>query len=230
MPDSVPNRPNSTTPLYVFLDEGGNLDFSPSGTRYFVLTGVWLPRPFPCDADLHGLRFDLIETGLDIEYFHASDDRQPTRDRVFGILQSCLEKLSADSVIIEKCKADPILRQDAKFYPYMLGHLLEYIIRSCDLDRWSEVIVITDRIPVAKKRQAVEKAVRMTLADMLPAGIKYRVLHHDSKSCAGLQIADYFNWAIYRAWDRADNRSLDLVRRSVRRQFEIFKPESTKWY
>lgn len=224
MSDSVPQ------PLYVFLDEGGNLDFSPSGTKYFVLTGVWLPRPFPCDADLHSLRFDLIETGLDIEYFHASEDRQPTRDRVFGIIRGCLSAFKADAVIVEKAKTGPSLRDDAKFYPDMLGHLLKYIINGCGIDRWSEVIVITDRIPVTKKRQAVEKAVRMTLAKMLPAGTKYRVLHHDSKSCAGLQIADYFNWAIYRAWDKDDRRSLDLVKSAVRSQFDIFQRGQTKWY
>ena len=97
MNDTVTTPP--LQPLYVFLDEGGNLDFSPSGTRYFTLTGVTLSRPFPCDSELHALRFDLIETGLDIEYFHASEDRQPVRDKVFEIVRGSLSRFRADSIM-----------------------------------------------------------------------------------------------------------------------------------
>jgi len=32
--------------LYIFLDEAGNLDFSHTGTRYFVLGGITKERPF----------------------------------------------------------------------------------------------------------------------------------------------------------------------------------------
>lgn len=32
--------------LYVYLDEAGNFDFSPSGTRYFILGSMALERPF----------------------------------------------------------------------------------------------------------------------------------------------------------------------------------------
>ena len=84
----------------------------------------------------------------------------------------------------------------------MLGYLLRHVLERHHLDRYREVLVFTDRIPVARKRNAVEKAVRMPLADMLPKTARYRLLHHDSKSNFDLQIADDCNWAIYRKWDR----------------------------
>lgn len=217
--------PPTYKPLYVFLDESGNLDFSPNGTRYFVLTGVWLPRPFPCDSDLHSLRFDLIESGLDIEYFHASDDRQPTRDRVFDLIRERIDSFRADALIVEKRRIDQSLRVDTAFYPRMIGQLLSRIIANCVAERWTELIVITDRIPVNRKRKAVEKAVRTTLSHMLPDQVRHRILHHDSKSCAGLQIADYFNWAIYRAWDRNDRRSLRVVESAVVSQTDALAAE-----
>jgi len=37
---------------YLFLDEGGNFDFSSTGTRYFILTSVATQRPFPAHASL----------------------------------------------------------------------------------------------------------------------------------------------------------------------------------
>ncbi len=69
--------------LYIFIDEGGNLDFSPSGTKYFTITSVTTARPFVLDAPLIELRFDLVERGLDLEYFHAAEDKQPTRNAIF---------------------------------------------------------------------------------------------------------------------------------------------------
>jgi hypothetical protein len=38
--------------LYIFLDEAGNLDFSPSGTRYFILSSITKERPFNAYREL----------------------------------------------------------------------------------------------------------------------------------------------------------------------------------
>lgn len=215
---------------YLFLDEGGNFDFSRGGTKYFTLTSVLASRPFGIDSPLTELRFDLIEAGLDKEYFHASEDEQATRNKVFEIIATSLDSLVVDSILVEKRKAAPSLRDEPVFYPKMLGELLQYVVKRADLRHWSELIVITDRIPVNKKRKAIEKAIKMTLPQMLPDKLRFRILHHDSKSCCGLQVADYFNWAIYRAWDRADSRSLDLVRSAVRSQRDIFRRRTQTWY
>lgn len=61
----------------------------------------------------------------------------------------------------------------------------------------NEVIVITDTIPVNRKRQAVEKSIwRAVRRNQLPE-LKYRILHHQSRSYYGLQVADYYCWAIF---------------------------------
>jgi hypothetical protein len=73
---------------YILLDEGGNFDFSPKGTRLFTLTSVTKVRPFQIAPVLDHLKYDLIETGLDLEYFHASEDRQPVRDQVFTAIRA----------------------------------------------------------------------------------------------------------------------------------------------
>jgi hypothetical protein len=216
--------------LYVFLDEAGDFNFSVTGTKFFTLTTITKTRPFSWDAPLISLKYDLIEVGLDMEYFHAAEDRQAVRDRVFGIITSNLVDLRIDSLIVEKPKTGPALQVVEKFYPRMIGYLLRYVLDPKNHKDFSEVIVITDSIPVSRKREAVEKAVKQTLSKMLPMGTKYRVLHHASKSCVGLQVADYCNWAIFRKWERGDLRSHDLIRSGIQSEFDIFKSGNRYYY
>ncbi|MCK9502337.1 MAG: DUF3800 domain-containing protein [Acholeplasmataceae bacterium] len=215
--------------IYIFLDEGGNFDFSPRGTKFFTLTSVLKRRPFNIYGQLTELRFDLIENGLDIEYFHAAENKQAVRDKVFEVIKNNADRLLVDSVVVEKRKTGPALQPPEKFYPRMLGYLLRYVVERIRED-YSELIVITDVIPVEKKRRAIEKAIKQTLSSMLPNSMQYRVLHHASKSSASLQVADYCNWAIFRAWERSDRRSLDLITEIVRSQFNIFRGGTRFYY
>jgi hypothetical protein len=216
--------------VYVFLDEGGDLNFAPKGTKYFTLTTVTKARPFPWDGPLALLRHDLIEQGLDIEYFHAAEDRQAVRDKVFASLTASLADFRIDSLVVEKRKTGPSLQADEQFYPQMIGYLLRYLFQGPSLQAFSEVVVITDSLPVQRKRKAVEKAIKMTLAHMLPSGTKYQVLHHASKAWLGLQVSDYCNWAIFRKWERGDTRSYDLIRGAIRSEFEIFRKGEIYYY
>jgi hypothetical protein len=214
--------------LYVFLDEAGNLDFSKNGTRFFALGALTAERPFRTYPHLLDLKYDLVELGTNLEYFHAAEDTQAVRNRVFEVIQAHLTG-RADTLIVEKRKTGPALRAEERFYPEMLGYLLRYIVER-ELGNFTKLVVFTDRIPVQRKRKAVEKAVKQTLASMLPSGVTYSVLHHDSKSNFGLQIADYLTWAVYRKWDRHDTRSYDLIRKFVRSEFEIFRTGTTFYY
>jgi len=216
--------------VYIFLDEGGNFDFSSRGTRYFTLTSVTLQRPFEIAAPLSELKYDLIEGGMEIEYFHAAEDKQAVRNRVFEIIRRHLPSMWIDSVIVEKTKVSPRLRRLTSFYPQMLGRLLRQVLGESDLSTVPQVIVVTDRIPVAKKRSAVEKAAKTVLASSLPEGLTYRVLHHQSKSSFELQVADYCNWAIYRKWAGRDERSYAIVSDAVRNEVDVFAGDERCYY
>lgn len=109
----------------------------------------------------------------------------------------------------------------------MLGYLLRYILERAPLARLDEILVITDTLPVQKKRAAMEKAIKITLAAMLPAGCKYRIMHHASKSSIGLQLADYCNWAIWKKWEGGDDYFFRKIERGVRSEFDIFKTGTT---
>lgn len=219
--------------LYIFLDEGGNFDFSPSGTKYFTLTAVSLLRPFRLHTALDTYKYDLIEYRIkprvDLEYFHCSEDNRHVRARVFAMLADELPNKTIDAVVVEKSKVGPAMRAEEVFYPRMLGYLLKFAIERAD-ESVGEVVVITDTIPVAKKRRAVEKAVKVTLKGMLPQTTPYRIMHHASRSHYGLQVADYINWAIFRKWEKADNTHHKIVCSKIRSEFDIFRRGTRHYY
>lgn len=207
--------------LYIFLDEAGNLDFSKNGSRYFVLGGITKERPFHAYRELTEFKYDQVERGTALEYFHASENAQAVRNGVFDIIQKNLGGVDVDAIIVEKQKVDATLRNEEQFIPKVLGTLLREILKHYPLAELAEVIVFTDSLPVQRKRGAVEKGVKVTLAAMLPKDVRYRVLHHTSKSNMDLQIADYCTWAIYRKWNGGDDRSFRRVQAAVRSEWDV---------
>jgi hypothetical protein len=214
--------------LYIFLDEGGNFDFSPTGTRYFTLTSMALYRPFSIREAWDDYRYELLEFGRDLEYFHCTEDNRFLRDRLFAVLNSHAAFYRIDSLIIEKAKVCPIQREDQRFYPEMLGFLLKHIFEYTE--DYDEVIIITDNLPHQKKRKAVEKGIKQTLKWMLPTSVKYQVLHHASRAHYCLQAADYCNWAIYRKWNSGDLHYYDQIKPAIRTELEILSEQSQRYY
>ncbi len=216
--------------LYIFLDEAGNFDFSSSGTRYFIFTSITKERPFEAYKELNELKYDLIQEGRDIEYFHASEDLQDVRNQVFQVISDRLNGIRIDSLIVEKRKTVPAFQVLEEFYPRVLGYLLRYVIEEIKLGDVSRVIIFTDQIPIKRKREAIKKAIKKTLTQMLTKGVRYQIFHHDSKSNFDLQIADYCNWAIYRKWSNGDERSYNLIKTAIRSEFDIFRRGFTYYY
>lgn len=117
-----------------------------------------------------------------------------------------------------------------RFYPEMIGYLLKYVLHREPNAGAEEVIVITDTITLKKKRQSIKKAVKLTLASILPPGQKYRIMHHDSRSHYGLQIADYCCWAVFRRCERGESECYERIEAAVRGNFDIFQAGMKYYY
>ena len=207
---------------YIFLDESGNFDFRASGTRYLVLTSVSMRRPFLVCRHLDDYKHDCIENGTNIEFFHCYNDRQPTRHAVFDLIATHLDNFRIRCVVVEKAKVAPTKQHASRLYQWMLGYLLRGAL-STELRMGArKVIVITDTIPVNKKRRTVEKSIQRAVAvNQLPR-LKYRILHHHSRSHFGLQVADYCCWAIFRKWERSDRTSYRHIRLAIDRESNVW--------
>jgi hypothetical protein len=60
--------------------------------------------------------------------------------------------------------------------------------------------------------------------------MRYRVLHHASKSNLELQVADYCNWAVFRKWERGDLRSYAVVSQAVLSETDVYHGDETAYY
>ena len=215
---------------YVFLDESGDLGFSPKGTRFFSFCGVTMLRPFTLYEQLDSHKHDLIESGNDIESFHYAHDKRSIRKGVLEVLSRNLNQLGIYSLIVEKRKTERALQKVEDFYPEMLGCLLQDIFQSFLFNRIRGIVVITDTIPVGKNRKAINKSVKMTLAGMLPANFPYQILHHASRAHYGIQIADYCSGAIFRKWERGDDRHYHNIKPALKSESDIFQAKKTVYY
>jgi len=217
--------------LYVFVDEGGNYDFSKGGTAHWVLTCLSATDINPGVIELYVLKHKLIDFGTDIEYFHASEDRQAVRDEVFSILTN-LDHIRIDSIVVEKRKAAPSIRPLNKFYPMMMKYLLQYLFdpRGWDIRTFEKVFIFADRASTTKSQQEVlKKAIKAHIKPYLK-GVPYEICMHASMSHPYLQFVDYTNWAIYVKWERDELRPYNSIKHLVASEFPIFAHGSMNWY
>ncbi len=178
-------------------------------------------------SPLSVLRYDLLEEGIEFERFHAAEDKQPIRNRVFDILR-VVDGLEFDAIVIDKSRVPPRLRSIEKFYVYFVGYLIDKV-----LERFpgsERIVLITDNIPVAKKRQAVAKAfkqhVRAALGDR-----PFTVVHQSSSAHMCLQAADYFMWAIYKKWSYAEMRPYAAIQSMIRGETRVYdSPDCEEFY
>lgn len=201
---------------YVFLDESGDFNFGEQGSAYFIVTAVTMQRPTEMDAALAEYRYERLESGYDAEYFHCSRDTPEVRRRVFQIIAGHRDRMRIDYLVAEKATMDAAARPVVRFYPRMVGRLLDPVIRSAKVGGGTRVVIITDRIPVKRTRKAVERGILEALPSPVRERNGYDIHHHESRSHFGLQVADYCCWAIQRKWTRRDDRYFGLIKPALR--------------
>jgi hypothetical protein len=209
--------------IYLFFDESGNLDFSENGSRWFCFGSLTLRDPGPLSAALTRLRYGLLEQGLELEHFHAAEDRQAVRNQVFSELAR-VGGFEFDVLVAEKSLTPAELRDPFEFYAH-----LGYVLVDSLLDRFRDtdepVVVITDCLPLQRKNKALAKAFRNAIRDSL-GGRQFSIVHHNSATHAGLQAVDYCTWAVQRRL-RGDDRPYELIRGWIRAEWEAFRKVGT---
>lgn len=220
---------------YVFLDEAGNFDFSrkQGASRYFVMASVTM-EDCAIGDELVALRRELAWDGVfENGCFHATEDLQAVRDKVFELIGR--HAFTVDATIIEKAKAQPHLAANkVRFYKTALYQHLKWVIPETT-SRGDEVMVVCASL--GTKREQIEHV--LGIEDVLRQVACGRTARHaampgESDPC--LQIADYCCWAIQRKWEYRlknglpDTRSYDLIKDRIRSEFELFRLGTKTYY
>lgn len=213
---------------YIYADESGNLDFSQrsDASQTFILTTV-LIDDHSIESELLELRRELSWNGIDLtKGFHANNDSWRVRETVFDVLSK--HNFRVDATILEKRKAHPGIRLETRFYQHAwyfhMNGVASKIASSSD-----ELFVISSSIGAGKKRTAFYKAVSDVVQQTSPTRDHMSVMW-PAESTPCLQVADYCSWAIYRKWERTDNRFYDLIKDKIETEFDLFGRGNIYYY
>ncbi len=216
---------------YIYADESGNFDFSdgPGATRYFILTTVTVADD-AIERDLQELRRELAWEGEPLAAgFHATNDKQRVRDRVFAAIVQ--HDFRVDATILEKRKVTPRLRStEARFYGFSwyahLTGLIPVLTQSSD-----ELLIIAASIGTGAMRSALQLEVSIAESNSaMPVAVRSAMWPASTTSL--LQVADYCAWALQRKWERepSDTRSYDLIRDRIASEFDVFRAGMAAYY
>ena len=218
--------------LNIFVDESGNFDFSRNGTKYFHLAAVSTTGCPERLLDLFELRHRIASTGLALEEFHATEDKQIVRDQMFEVLgrHAAHRCFTVDALVVQKNRIRPDRRDEALFYARMLRVLLRWVVRQRASEDIEKILVWTARIGTDRRRQAFEKAVKKSLASELPRGMRYHLFIHSSASHPLLQVADYCCWVVAKKWKDGELRPYAKIQSVILSELEIFRERAKEYY
>lgn len=185
------------------MDESGDLGFKPQTSRYYVFCVTWTYNPQPLAQALTALRFQENKNGSDICRFHAIHDTT-RRNRVLTLL-TAHPGWNFNAIVVEKRKINPSIYDPHVFYPKFASIPLRFVLRYRMISGTSSVMIYTDRLPVNKHKDAIQKTIKTECRKVLGHSIPFGVFHHPGESNCWLQVADYCGWAVGRKWEKSDN-------------------------
>lgn len=212
--------------LYIFLDESGNLDFSPSGTKHYVLAAVTTTNPLATAQELQSLKYSHLKDDVDIQYFHASEDKQHVRDKVIDRLQRMTNTLKVHYIYAQKNKAYPALQYSASFYGKLGTTLIKFILE-WKATPYTEVVIVFDKALPKKDQKAFLGEIKPALKKI---GKPYHIYFHQTLLDFNGQIADYFAWSKYVSLEKGEMRPLNSLSGVSMTHFDLFARGKKEWY
>ncbi len=228
--------------LYLFIDESGNFDFSPKGTKTFVLSAFATFDPVYRREELVRLRYELLADGYDHEHFHATEDAQHIRDKVFAFINSIRTSFEVHAVVARKNRTHPSLyiesykkggkeivrNTGAKLYTLLCTNLLGYVFRGKE-DKVNKIIVVTSSLFVGEEKKVMLRTIKRETKKKFPH-VPFEIYMHKAIVDLNCQLADYCCWAIFVKKERKEERPFAVISDRVLSLFDIFKDGETEYY
>jgi hypothetical protein len=209
--------------LFLFADEAGCFNFSrnPGASRYYIVCTIACGSCSQLGAALLDLRRELIWDKAAIgEYFHAHEDKQAIRDRVFSLLSK--HDFTIQATIMEKSKALPRIRPtNHRFYQYGWFYHFQYAAPKI-LQSVREMHITKASVGTHKGQVHFTNAVNDVVQQVIRGDIRWRTNFCRSIADPCLQAADYCTWAIQKKWERGDTRSYDLIKNKINHEPDMW--------
>ena len=212
--------------MYIFIDESGNFDFSPGGTKHFVLSAVTALDPLVSSQRLQALKYKLLADGIDVDCFHASPDMQIIRDAVFNEIER-LTNIRINYIYANKHKTHSSYQSAEAFYSLFGKTLLKYVFNGWMAAQYEQIIVVFDKALTNKQQKAFLSVVK---PDLKALGKPYKIYFHPTMADFNGQIADYSAWAKYVELERGEGRPMAKLERIPVTNFDIFSRGRTNYY
>lgn len=214
--------------LYIFLDESGNLDFTrkTGATTHYVLAAIHVLAPINTSQKLQQLKYSLLCEGADIEFFHASEDKQAVRDKVIDQLKTMAADIKVNYIYAKKTKTHPKYQNNVAFYALLGKTLLKYIA-SYKANGYDKIVIVFDKALTKREQKGFLGEVKPELKKI---GKPYNIYFHQTLSDFNGQIADYFAWAKYVALERSEMRPSMALSDIAVSEFDIFSRGVKEWY
>lgn len=224
---SVGQSERASRPLYVFLDESGNFDFSAKGTDYFIMSAVITSDPLSVATPLTRLKYELLAEGLSEVRFHAAENTQAVRDRVYDVINGALAGVMLTyTMYVDKHLAAPPVQNEVTMmaiFGKAMARWLEHRLEPID----GPIIMAFDSV-LTRRQQAAFKAEVKPVLKQLGRGFNLTFQPVKEEPCG--QVADYIAWAWSRHFERGDGRPLGQFRNVRQSEFNLFRRGRKRYY
>jgi hypothetical protein len=190
--------------LFVFIDESGNFDFSPTGTGHLVLTAVICFRPMKSAATMLNLKYFRYSRGLNSPQFHASHDRLATRLEVFNVISS-IKSIKSFTAVITKPELSGQVVRPADIYHSFGVELAEHL-RTVTKRR--KVVIVFDKALKAREEDALVASLKSHFSQQ---DRDYLIYFHNVSKDPNAQIADYIAWANFGFFEKGNSHWLEKL-------------------
>ena len=191
-----------------------------------MLAAVVTTDPIYSATKLQQLKYDHLSNHVDVEMFHASEDKQFIRDSVINAIKCMQDTIAVHYIFAQKNKTNPAIQASAQFYARLGAALVRYIVEYKS-SGYGRVTIIFDKCLRGKDQKAFLKEVKPKMKSL---NKPYQIFFHRVMSDFNGQIADYCAWAKYVALEKNEMRPQTSIRNITKSEFDLFKNGRVEYY
>jgi hypothetical protein len=197
--------------LFIFIDESGDFDFGPLGSRHFVMAGISTFKPWESALEMQKLKYALLSQGRNVETFHASPNQQIVRNQVFHNF-SKIKGLEGHVVFGEKSELMTETDDGFQMHFKFASEVLLNLINVQAVTEVNPIVVVIDQALSPKRQKAFHLSIKSHLRLMRHS---FHIYFHSMKTDLNGQIADYVAWAKFKQLERGEHRPWQVLNNSL---------------